>query len=87
VPRACIAVRMVIGADGTLRHRFVRGLMRSRASLKYAEVQAAQDGAPSTGPRVAADIIAPLYAAYAALAARGRRASRSTSTCRSGASS
>jgi ribonuclease R len=34
VPRACIAVRMVIGADGTLRdHRFVRGLMRSRASL------------------------------------------------------
>jgi ribonuclease R len=48
VPRACLAVRMVIGEDGTLRdHRFIRGLMRSRASLEYAEVQAAQDGAPS----------------------------------------
>jgi ribonuclease R len=69
VPRACLAVRMVIDADGTPKiHRFVRGLMRSRASLEYSEVQAAQDGAPSDGPkRSRGDVIAPLYAAYGAL--------------------
>jgi ribonuclease R len=69
VPRACLAVRMVIGEDGTLRdHRFVRGLMRSRASLEYSEVQAAQDGAPSDRTEaLAGDVIAPLYAAYGAL--------------------
>ena len=69
VPRACLAVRMQIDADGNkIGHRFVRGLMRSAASLSYGEVQAAQDGAPSD--RVApmmADVIAPLYAAYTAL--------------------
>jgi hypothetical protein len=69
VPRACLAVRMVIGEDGTLRdHRFVRGLMRSRASLEYSEVQAAQDGDPvDRTADLIQDIIAPLYAAYAAL--------------------
>lgn len=76
VPRACIAVRMKIAADGTkLGHRFQRGLMRSAASLTYEEVQAAQDGQPNekTAPLVA-PVIAPLYAAYRALvAARERR--------------
>ncbi|MGP1357339.1 ribonuclease R [Roseicyclus sp.] len=76
VPRACLAVRMTIGADGELRdHRFLRGLMRSRASLEYAEVQAAKDGDPSekTAPLLA-EVIEPLYAAYAALRdARARR--------------
>jgi ribonuclease R len=69
VPRACLAVRMVVGEDGTLRdHKFVRGLMRSRASLEYSEVQAAQDGDPSERTAdLTQDIIAPLYAAYAAL--------------------
>ncbi|MFW5641697.1 MAG: ribonuclease R [Roseicyclus sp.] len=69
VPRACIAVRMVIGEDGALRdHRFVRGLMRSVASLEYAEVQAAQDGAPSENTAdLVGPVIAPLFAAYAAL--------------------
>ena len=69
VPRACIAVRMVIDAKGQkLSHRFVRGLMRSPASLNYTEVQAAMDGDPNdkVAPFVS-DVIRPLYAAYAAL--------------------
>ncbi len=76
VPRACIAVRMRIDAEGNkIGHRFVRGLMRSAASLTYGQAQAAQDGNPDdkTGPLVE-EVIAPLYAAYAALrAARERR--------------
>ena len=67
--RACIAVRMRIDADGRkIDQRFVRGLMRSAASLTYEEVQAAQDGAPSErAAGLMAEVIAPLYAAYAAL--------------------
>ena len=76
VERACVAVRMVLDADGNkTSHRFTRGLMRSPAALNYEEVQAGQDGQPND--RVAplmADVIAPLYAAYAALkSARERR--------------
>ena len=69
VPRACIAVRMQIDAEGQkISHRFVRGLMRSPASLNYAEVQTAMDGTPNekTAPFLE-DVIRPLYAAYAAL--------------------
>ncbi|NOD86206.1 ribonuclease R [Ruegeria sp. HKCCD6119] len=69
VPRACIAVRMQIDADGNrIGHRFVRGLMRSAASLNYAEVQEAIDGHPNdrTGPLLES-VLKPLYAAYAAL--------------------
>jgi ribonuclease R len=69
VDRACLAVRMVIDAGGTKRsHRFVRGMMRSAASLHYAQVQAAVDGAPDavTGPLLE-PVLKPLYAAYAAL--------------------
>ncbi|WP_135447575.1 ribonuclease R [Tabrizicola caldifontis] len=75
VDRACIAVRMVIDKDGHKRsHRFVRGMMRSVASLHYAQVQAAVDGAPDekTAPLLE-PILRPLYAAYAALA-RAREA-------------
>ena len=69
VPRACIAVRMQIDAHGKkVSHRFVRGLMRSVASLDYEEVQAAVDGAPNdrTGPLLD-DVLKPLFAAYEAL--------------------
>ncbi len=69
VPRACIAVRMQIDADGNkIGHRFVRGLMRSAASLNYVEVQEAIDGNPNdrTGPLLE-NVLRPLYAAYAAL--------------------
>jgi ribonuclease R len=77
VPRAVIAVRMRIDAEGRkFEQRFVRGLMRSAASLTYAEVQEAIDGRPSdrAGPLMDA-VIRPLYAAHACLcAARERRA-------------
>ena len=76
VERACIAVRMVLDADGNkLRHAFHRGLMRSPASLHYEEVQDAMDGNPNerTTPLLET-VIKPLYAAYASLvAARERR--------------
>ena len=76
VPRACIAVRMVLDAEGAkIGHRFVRGLMRSAATLHYAEVQDAADGRANDrcGPLVER-IIAPLYAAYEATkTARARR--------------
>jgi ribonuclease R len=67
--RPCIAVRMVIGADGRARkHRFTRALMRSPASLTYSQAQAAADGKPEarTEPLLET-VIRPLWAAYAAL--------------------
>jgi ribonuclease R len=74
--RPCVAVEMIIAADGRkLRHRFVRGLMRSAARLTYGQVQAARDGRPddATGPLLE-PVIAPLYAGFSALlAARARR--------------
>jgi ribonuclease R len=66
VPRACVAVRMQINAQGEkIGHRFVRGLMRSVASLNYQEVQEARDGTPNDkcGPLME-DVIDPLYQAY-----------------------
>lgn len=75
VPRACIAVRMQIDAHGEkIGHRFVRGLMRSAASLTYREVQAAMDGAANDkcGPLME-EVIEPLYAAYRALEEARRR--------------
>ncbi|QLL41250.1 ribonuclease R [Sulfitobacter pontiacus] len=76
VPRACIAVRMVLDAAGDkIGHSFHRGLMRSPASLHYEEVQDAIDGAPNdrTGPLLD-PVLKPIYAAYAALkAARAER--------------
>ncbi|MGV8953778.1 MAG: ribonuclease R [Cypionkella sp.] len=69
VDRACMAVEMRIDAQGQkLGHRFVRGLMRSKASLNYAQVQAAIDGAPDAQTAPLLDgVLRPLYAAYGAL--------------------
>jgi len=67
--RACLAARMVFDAAGRKRgHRFVRGLMRSAASLAYEQAQAAIDGAPdeATAPLLEA-VLKPLWAAYAVL--------------------
>ncbi|MDE9449613.1 ribonuclease R [Aliiroseovarius sp. Z3] len=76
VPRACIAVRMVLDAQGhKLSHSFIRGLMKSHGSLNYAEVQAAQDGNPNEKCAPLMDeVIAPLFAAYDAT--KQARASR-----------
>ena len=68
-PRACLAFHLWIDAKGRLiRHRLVRGLMRSAARLTYEQVQAAHDGEPDdvTGPLVE-PILRPLYGAFAAL--------------------
>jgi ribonuclease R len=69
VPRACIAVRMVLDAQGNkLRHDFHRGLMRSPASLHYEEVQDAIDGNPNSRCLPLLEtVLKPLYAAYDAL--------------------
>jgi len=69
VDRACMAVRMVIAEDGRkLSHRFTRGLMRSRASLNYGQVQSAMDGHQDAATAPLMDrVIRPLYAAYEAL--------------------
>ncbi|NPD18776.1 ribonuclease R [Alterinioella nitratireducens] len=76
VPRACLAVRMVVDEFGEkIGHRFVRGLMKSPASLNYEEVQAGMDGQPNekVAPLIE-DVIHPLFAAYDALkTARAKR--------------
>jgi ribonuclease R len=67
--RACLAVRMVFDKDGRkLSHRFVRGLMRSHASLSYEQAQGAIDGQPDdvTGP-IMDRILYPLWNAYHAM--------------------
>ncbi len=69
VPRAALAVRLIIGADGSKRgHSFHRVLMRSAAKLTYPQAQAAIDGHPddATGPLLA-PVLEPLWAAYRAL--------------------
>jgi ribonuclease R len=59
----------VIDARGhKISHRFVRGLMRSKASLNYAQVQDAVDGrADEVTAPLLDTAITPLYAAYATL--------------------
>ena len=67
--RACMAVHVWIDREGKKRrHRFLRGLMRSRANIAYPEVQAAIDGTPSpeTAPLLET-VLEPLYGAHAAL--------------------
>ena len=76
VDRACLAVQMVIDAQGhKISHRFTRGLMRSKASLNYAQVQDAVDGrADAKTAPLLNGVITPIYAAYASLKlARGSR--------------
>ncbi|HOO50109.1 MAG TPA: ribonuclease R [Alphaproteobacteria bacterium] len=65
-PRATLAVHMWINKDGKLlRHKFVRGLMMSRARLTYEQVQAAKNGEPDekTAPLMD-EVIKPLYEAW-----------------------
>ncbi|ODA68370.1 Ribonuclease R [Methyloligella halotolerans] len=76
-PRPCLAVRMVYDAGGHKKsHRFMRGMMRSAASLTYQQAQAAIDGNPDdqTGPLLE-PVLKPLWTAYRAMAkARDKRA-------------
>lgn len=64
-----MAVEMTLDAQGRkLRHRFMRGLMRSAARLTYEQAQAAMDGQPNdlTGPLLD-PVIKPLYGAFRSL--------------------
>ncbi|WP_411286922.1 ribonuclease R [Phenylobacterium sp.] len=67
--RACLAVRMVFGADGRKRsHTFTRGLMRSAAKLSYEQAQAAADGQPDDKARPLLEaVLKPLWACYATM--------------------
>ncbi len=71
--RPCIAVRMIFDREGNKRsHRFIRGIMRSAATLTYQQAQRAFDGKDKS--EVARSVLAPLWNAYLALAkARDRR--------------
>jgi len=68
VDRACMAVRMVLDGQGRkISHRFTRAMMRSVASLNYAQVQSAIDGNPDAVTEPLLDeVLRPLYTAYAA---------------------
>lgn len=68
VDRACMAVQMRIDAHGQkLSHRFTRGLMRSRGSLHYGQVQDAIEGRPDAVTEPLLPVLTTLYAAYDAL--------------------
>lgn len=75
VDRPCLAVRMVFDKQGHKRsHEFARGIMRSAASLTYAQAQAAFDGKPSREITSAArHALANLWACYKALAAARKK--------------
>ena len=67
--RGCVVAEMWFDKDGNrLRHKFLRGVMRSAANLSYEQAQAALDGRPDdvTGPLLE-PVLKPLYAAYGAL--------------------
>ncbi len=68
VARPVLAVWMKLDAKGRkISHRFTRAMIKSVASLNYAEVQEAQDGRPNERcAELLAEVIAPLYAAYEA---------------------
>jgi ribonuclease R len=74
--RACLAVHIWLDRQGRIRrHRFERGLMRSKARLTYEQVQAAKDGKPDDQTSaLMQDVIQPLYSAFAVLLkARSKR--------------
>jgi ribonuclease R len=69
VDRPCLAVRMVFDRNGKKkRHEFLRGVMRSAASLTYKQAQDAFDGrADDTIPAPARDALKGLWACYQSL--------------------
>ena len=76
VDRPVMAVQMWFDAEGNkLRHKFMRGLIRSVASLTYAQAQAAHDGQPDDATEALRDeVIEPLFQAFEALKkARAKR--------------
>lgn len=76
VDRPCLAVKINVDNHGHLKHfEFVRGLMRSFASLTYSQAQWAIDGKGDEKTNVFLEpVLKPLWAAYEAL--KHERASR-----------
>ncbi|TNE60742.1 MAG: ribonuclease R [Alphaproteobacteria bacterium] len=76
VERACMAVHMWFDAKGEkIRHKFVRGLMKSAANVDYRRAQDALDGLTDelTAPLLE-PVLKPLHAAWKALMkARAKR--------------
>ncbi len=63
VDRPCIAVELIIDADGRKKsHRFMRAMMRSAAKLSYAEAQAIIGDKSRKGP--VAETVGHLYGAF-----------------------
>src|SRR6185437_6828330 len=63
VNRPCLAARMVFDRDGNKkRHEFVRGIMRSAATLTYQQAQHAFDGKDKS--ELANNVLKPLWNAY-----------------------
>ncbi|MBE7636877.1 ribonuclease R [Sneathiella sp. P13V-1] len=69
VDRPVMAVRMVFDASGNkLRHKFMRALINSCASLTYEQAQAAHEGHPDHVTEPLMDsVIRPLFRAYKSL--------------------
>lgn len=69
VDRPCLAVEIKVDADGRRTgHRFLRGLMRSAASLTYTQAQNAVDGQGDEIANALLDTaLRPLWAAYRCL--------------------
>ena len=67
--RPCLALKMILDRGGKkTSQQFFRGLMRSRGSLVYREVQEAIDGNPSKKIQpILESIIKPLYKCYEVL--------------------
>jgi ribonuclease R len=67
--RPCLALKMILDSGGKkTSQQFFRGLMRSRGSLVYREVQEAIDGNPSKKIQpILESIIKPLYKCYEVL--------------------
>ena len=67
--RPCLALKMILDSGGKkTSQQFFRGLMRSRGSLVYREVQEAIDGNPSKKIQpILESILKPLYKCYEVL--------------------
>ena len=75
--RACMAVHMWFSSSGKkLRHKFVRGLMKSHANITYEQAQSALDGTPDTATEPLVEpVLKPLYGAFQSIMeAREKRA-------------
>ena len=75
--RPCLAVEIDIASNGKkLRHKFMRGMMRSAARLTYRQVQSARDNAAEAELPIGQTRLDALYGAYETLLAarKGRGA-------------